>query len=78
MNRNNSDTRQRGQNASLYIFECIMSVIYLIIAYTLLFMDVFKGTMSNGVRIGLGVVFAGYGVFRVYRAIKKSMKKNEE
>lgn len=73
---NSSDMRERGRNISLYIFECVMSVVYLIISYILLFTDVFKDSMmSDGVRRGLGIIFALYGIFRVYRAIKKGIQK---
>lgn len=76
MRQRNSDLDERGRNISMYIFECVMSVIYLIVAYVLLFTNTFKGSMmSDGVRIGLGIIFALYGIFRVYRAIRKSLKK---
>ncbi|MCL1942838.1 MAG: hypothetical protein FWF54_04735 [Candidatus Azobacteroides sp.] len=76
MRTNNSDLRERGRNISLYIFECVMAVLYIIISYTLLFTGLFKDSMmSDNVRIGLGIIFGGYGIYRVIRAVKKSLKK---
>jgi hypothetical protein len=53
-----------------------MAVLYIIISYTLLFTGLFKDSMmSDNVRIGLGIIFGGYGIYRVIRAVKKSLKK---
>ena len=67
--------RERGQSTAMFIFESVMAVVYLLVAGTLLFTDFFKDSMlSNGVRTALGIIFALYGVFRVYRAVKKIRK----
>jgi len=67
-----------GTNIGLYIFECVMAVLYLVIAYTLLMTDYFKeAALPKGIRIGLGVLFMLYGIFRIFRAIRKGMKNRE-
>ena len=60
----------------LYIFECVMSVAYLGIAYILLATNIFTETMSTGIRVGLGIVFIVYGIFRVIRVVRKGRKKS--
>ena len=76
MRENNSDLRERGQNVTLVIFESVMAVVYLLVAGVLLLTDYFKDSMiSNGIRIGLGIIFAVYGVFRVFRAVRKIRNK---
>lgn len=67
-----------GTNIGLYIFECVMSVLYLAIAYTLLITDIFKEALPKGIRVGLGVLFALYGIFRVFRATRKGLKMYKE
>lgn len=64
--------RKSGRNLSLYIFECVMSVMYLGMSYILLFTGMFGDAVSNkNVRSALGIILGIYGIFRVYRAVKK-------
>ncbi|MDR2475833.1 MAG: hypothetical protein LBD45_08235 [Bacteroidales bacterium] len=65
-------------NPTMYIFECAMAVVYVILAYLLLFTDTFDRGLPKGIRIGLGCIFTAYGVFRIYRALKKGMKRKED
>ena len=77
MRENNPDLRERGQKPVMFIFECVMAVVYLLVASVLLFTDYLGGEnsiLSNNVRMGLGIIFAVYGVLRVFRAIRKMSK----
>jgi len=61
-----------------YIFECVMSLLYLIASYILLFTKLLEGWFFNNssLRMALGILLAMYGFFRVYRAIRKFLEKN--
>jgi hypothetical protein len=71
-----------GRELALLIFECAMAVFYLLFACAFLFPSVFHIAFAEqleSVRVALGAVIGLYGIFRVYRAIKKIMRssKNE-
>jgi uncharacterized membrane protein HdeD (DUF308 family) len=62
-----------GQKLSLLIFECFMAVLYLVCGVVFLFTPYFDAVFSNriGLKPALGIVLGLYGIFRIYRAIKK-------
>lgn len=72
-----SNDNNVATNVGMYIFECVMSVLYLAIAYTLLLTNIFKESLPKEIRIALGVLFIIYGVYRIIRAIRKGLKMNE-
>ncbi|MDR0505802.1 MAG: hypothetical protein LBH32_03140 [Dysgonamonadaceae bacterium] len=58
------------------IIECSMAVFYMVAGYVFLFTNFLDNIISNGVfdrglKIALGIVVGFYGIFRVYRVIKK-------
>jgi len=76
-----------GQSTGLFIFESAMSLFYLAISFVLLFTKLFEEAISKFVVIGqtiknmqlfLGILFGFYGIFRVYRAIRKFQNRNKE
>jgi hypothetical protein len=66
-----------GQRAGLFIFDCFMSVMYLVFSFVLLFTSLLKNwQVRHEIQIGLGVLFGLYGIFRVARAVKVILRKN--
>jgi len=59
------------QRLSLFIFECVMAVVYVVLSIILLFTSFFTRSVPEGLRIGVGIVIGLYGLFRVYRAYVK-------
>ncbi|MDR1742925.1 MAG: hypothetical protein LBR48_03785 [Dysgonamonadaceae bacterium] len=55
------------------IWTILMIVIYLMMAYMLVFSPLFRkySTIPAEVRIGIAVIFALYGLYRGYRFLKK-------
>jgi hypothetical protein len=76
MNSENTD-QYESQKLGLFIFDCFMSVMYLVLSIILLFTPLLKSWQIQGsVKIGLGVLFGLYGIFRVTRATKRIVQKN--
>ena len=69
MQRNNG--REPGQNPGLYIFECVMALLYITISCIVLFTQIGIDAISGNLRLALGIILGIYGIFRIYRAIKK-------
>jgi hypothetical protein len=68
--------KYKGQKLGLFIFDCFMSVMYLVLSFMLLFTSLLKNwLMPEGVKVGLGVLFGLYGIFRVTRAVKIILQK---
>ena len=67
----NSQSVGREQSLGLFIFECVMSVIYLIFGLLFLFTPVFANVINGWIRIVLGILLGIYGLFRIFRAVKK-------
>jgi hypothetical protein len=65
------------QKLGLFIFECVMAVVYIALSIILLFTSFFNRTVPEGLRIGVGIVIGLYGLFRVYRAYVKITQKDE-
>jgi uncharacterized membrane protein HdeD (DUF308 family) len=59
-----------GQQLGLFIFDCVMSVLYLVFGIVLLFVP-FQSLIPHSVKLALGVLFIIYGIFRVFRAKKR-------
>ncbi len=68
----------KPQNQMLFIFECVMSVFYLGFACVFLFTGYFNETVSGIVRLLVGILLGIYGIFRIYRALKKISEKEKE
>jgi tryptophan-rich sensory protein len=69
--------RLDGQKIAWIIFECTMSVLYLGFGVVLLGTSIFESVFYGGIRIALGIVIGLYGIFRIYRAAKKVIRRNE-
>ena len=53
------------------IWGIMMIVIYLSVAYLLIFTPLFRRNIPEGIRIALGIIFAAYGILRGYRLWKE-------
>ena len=53
-----------------YIFGIFMIIIYLCMAYLLVFTPLFRQNFSAVFRYSLGTVFFVYGIYRAYRQVK--------
>jgi hypothetical protein len=60
-----------GQKLGLLIFECAMAVLYLGVGVLFLVTPYYSSALNGGIRTGLGAVLGIYGMFRVFRAIRK-------
>ena len=70
--------KYKGIKLALFVFECAMAILYVVLGIILLFTPFFKHpAFHSGLRIGLGIIFELYGVFRVYRAYVKITLQNE-
>ena len=69
--------KYNGQKAALFIFECVMAIVYVMSSIVLLFTPYFNRSVPGGLRIGVGIVFGLYGLFRIYRAYLKIKQRNE-
>jgi len=77
MSSENSDKNEGGQKLGLFIFDCFMSVIYLVLSITFLFTSLWKNwPVPDGVKIGLGILFGLYGIFRVTMVTKRMIQRN--
>jgi len=77
MDSNETD-KYGGVKLALFVFECAMAIIYLALGIILLFTPLLNYTgFPSSIRIGLGIVFGLYGVFRVYRAYLKIKQQTE-
>jgi hypothetical protein len=70
--------KPNGQNIALFVFESAMAVLYLVFGVIFLFTSLFDvalmkimGADIYSIKIALGVILGLYGIFRIYRAIKK-------
>ena len=53
------------------IWGIMMVVIYLSVAYLLVFTPLFRSNISMGIRIAFGIIFTAYGILRGYRLWKE-------
>lgn len=68
--------RERGRGGNYkkgfkLIWGIMMIVIYLSVAYLLVFTPLFRGNIPVGIRIAFGVIFSAYGIMRGYRLWKE-------
>jgi len=71
---NREPDRGKGQKLALLAFEAIMAVLYLFFAIIFLFPTLFPFQFAQqfeGIRIALGIVLGIYGIFRIYRVVRK-------
>ena len=54
-----------------YIFGIFMIIVYLGMAYLLVFTPLFEQNFSPAFRYSIGIVFLRYGVYRQVKAYKK-------
>lgn len=80
INRNSDSDRRdlQGGNLALYVFECLMALFYVAIAYVLLCTELFADRISGKIRLALGILLGVYGLFRAYRAIRRSLVKKTD
>ena len=63
-----------GQQLALFVFEAAMAVLYLVFSVVCLFPSLTRihfEPQFEGIRMVLGIILGIYGIFRVYRAIRK-------
>jgi hypothetical protein len=67
-----------GRALALFIFESAMAILYLVFGMIFLFTSLFdvalmkiSGPDIHSIKIALGLILGLYGIFRIYRAIKK-------
>jgi hypothetical protein len=65
-----------GQKLGWFIFEAAMAVLYVVFSAIFLFPSLFhlqlnRDVIPEGFSTALGIILGIYGIFRVYRAIKK-------
>ncbi len=80
INRNRDNDRRdfQGKNAALQVFEGVMAFFYLAFAYVLLFTERFSDSIVSEIRLPLGILLGVYGLFRIYRAVKRFFVKKTE
>jgi hypothetical protein len=64
----------KGQKIALLLFEAAMSVLYLVFAVIFLFPSLLHlqfAPQLESIRVVLGIVLGMYGIFRIYRVLKK-------
>ena len=70
--------KYKGIKFALFVFECAMAILYVVLGIILLFTPLFNHpAFHSGLRIGLGIIFELYGVFRIYRAYVKITQQDE-
>jgi len=65
------DRTFKQRNRALYVFECVMALMYLAFSVIFLFTELFIDTVQGTPRLLVGILLGIYGIFRVYRALKK-------
>jgi hypothetical protein len=72
--RSENSNKLDGQKLGWFIFESAMAVLYLVFAVIFIFPSLFHiqfAAQFERIMLPLGIVLGIYGIFRVYRAIKK-------
>ena len=77
MDSDNTNKYNGLKSIGLFIFKCVMVIVYLAFGIVLLFTDLMNSYLQVWARIGLGIAFGLYGVFRVFRAYKKITIEND-
>ena len=61
-----------GRALALFIFEAVMAVFYLLLGLWLIVTDKATVMIENPtVRMVVGILFLIYGIFRVYRSLRR-------
>lgn len=68
-NERKEEKKQKTSTMS-YVFGIFMILIYLGMAYILMFTPIFESRFSPAVRYIVGALFMIYGLFRAYRQIR--------
>ena len=68
--RNNRQAANYKKGFKL-IWGIMMVIIYVSVAYLLVFTPLFRGNIPAGIRIAFGVIFTAYGILRGYRLWKE-------
>ena len=71
---NKESSKWKGQNLPFLAFEAVMAVLYLAFAVVFLFPSLLPfqfSTQFESMRIVLGIILGIYGIFRIYRIIRK-------
>jgi hypothetical protein len=61
----------KGRKLVFLIFECMMALLYLTFGVIFLFTSLYVYMIDGSIRIALGVILGLYGIFRIYRVIKR-------
>lgn len=61
-----------------YLFGLFMILFYVGLSYIMIFSPIFVERISAPMRYGLGALFFIYGIFRGYRQVKESQRRDEE
>ncbi|SCD19812.1 putative membrane protein [Proteiniphilum saccharofermentans] len=67
-NRKQSGNFKRGFSL---VRGIMMVIVYVSVAYLLVFTPLFRGSIPAGIRIAFGVIFTAYGILRGYRLWKE-------
>lgn len=69
----NGASKPDGQKLVMLVCEAVMAVFYLVFAALFLFPEWFhlQIVIQDGIRLTMGIVLTIYGIFRVYRVIKR-------
>ncbi|MDR3219214.1 MAG: hypothetical protein LBU22_09630 [Dysgonamonadaceae bacterium] len=65
-----------GQELAMLIFDAVMAILYFVIGLILLFAPLFHSVfksahINDGLRMMLGIILGLYGMFRIYRSIRR-------
>ena len=72
----NRSPKVNGQSLVSFIFEAFMAVLYCVMGYVFLATELFN--VNEKVRMPLGILLSLYGLFRLYRVVKKLKTAKDE
>ncbi len=65
------DIKKKEKSKIAYVFGIFMIAIYCGMGSLFLFSNIFSLQFSQTIRVILGILLFGYGIFRAYRVIKR-------
>lgn len=71
MNKRSNRERRDLKKYFKLVWGIMMVIIYISVAYLLVFTPLFRATIPLWIRISFGVIFSVYGVLRGYRLWKE-------
>lgn len=74
----NKNPKENGRFLYALAFESVMAILYICIAYLLLGTQALNPYVAESFRLPLGIILTVYGLFRIYRAVKKIIRLNNE